>query len=347
MPPTNTHSRSSSSSSSRTTTSTSSAGRSYWLGHLDRPGRSDASPCCRSTHFSARPHAELRHRLPRRQRDRRSSSPSRSTPGEIRKTPCATAGFHDTDVVKYVDATRPDARTPTCSASAPSRRSPSSRPSSSRRRCAHEGRRRRVKQVRVLRGRRQDLPPLRQAGRAAEIAGELAQGAGRQHQPGAALRPPRGQHLRGDRSSASTPRCARALDAQARRRRGRAAIPSVESVGAKAGKRAARRRHQVAALRHPAASWSTSPFRFDFRYGPGTVVALLHDAVITMGAFAVTYKEFSLTTIAAILTIIGYSMNDTIVVFDRIRENAAAPARPASSTASSTSRSTRRCRAPS
>ncbi len=63
-------------------------------------------------------------------------------------------------------------------------------------------------------------------------------------------------------------------------------------------------------------------FRFDLRYGPGTVVALLHDAVITVGAFAITYKEFSLTTVAAVLTIIGYSMNDTIVVFDRIRENA-------------------------
>src|SRR5207248_2609002 len=64
-------------------------------------------------------------------------------------------------------------------------------------------------------------------------------------------------------------------------------------------------------------------FRFDFRYGPGTVVALLHDAVIVVGAFAVTYREFSLTTVAAVLTVIGYSMNDTIVVFDRIRENAA------------------------
>ena len=64
-------------------------------------------------------------------------------------------------------------------------------------------------------------------------------------------------------------------------------------------------------------------FRFDFRYGPGTVVALAHDAILTIGAFALTYKEFSLTTLAAVLTIIGYSMNDTIVVFDRIRENAA------------------------
>ncbi len=64
-------------------------------------------------------------------------------------------------------------------------------------------------------------------------------------------------------------------------------------------------------------------FRFDFRYGPGTIVALLHDALITVGAFAITYKEFTLTTLAALLTIIGFSMNDTIVVFDRIRENAA------------------------
>jgi preprotein translocase subunit SecF len=63
--------------------------------------------------------------------------------------------------------------------------------------------------------------------------------------------------------------------------------------------------------------------RFDMRYGPGTIVALIHDAFLTIGAFAITYKEFSLTTLAAVLTIIGLSMNDTIVVFDRIRENAA------------------------
>lgn len=64
-------------------------------------------------------------------------------------------------------------------------------------------------------------------------------------------------------------------------------------------------------------------FRFDFRYGPGTIVALLHDAIIVIGVLAVTYKEFSLTTLAALLTIIGYSVNDTIVTFDRIRENVA------------------------
>jgi preprotein translocase subunit SecF len=101
-----------------------------------------------------------------------------------------------------------------------------------------------------------------------------------------------------------------------------AAIPQVESVGAKAGKQL-----QLDGVRSLLAAILLIMvyilFRFDFRYAPGTVVALLHDAVITIGAFAVTYKEFSLTTVAAVLTIIGFSMNDTIVVFDRIRENAA------------------------
>jgi preprotein translocase subunit SecF len=101
-----------------------------------------------------------------------------------------------------------------------------------------------------------------------------------------------------------------------------AAIPQVESVGAKAGKQL-----QVDAAKSLIYAILLIlvyiAFRFDFRYGPGTVVALLHDAVLVIGAFAVTYKEFSLTTVAAVLTIIGFSMNDTIVVFDRIRENAA------------------------
>jgi len=60
--------------------------------------------------------------------------------------------------------------------------------------------------------------------------------------------------------------------------------------------------------------------RFDLRFAPGGIVALAHDAFITVGAFALTWKEFNLTTIAAILTIVGYSINDTIVVFDRVRE---------------------------
>ena len=62
-------------------------------------------------------------------------------------------------------------------------------------------------------------------------------------------------------------------------------------------------------------------FRFQLIYGVAAVVACFHDTLITVGAFALTNQEISLTVIAAILTLIGYSMNDTIVVFDRIREN--------------------------
>ena len=62
-------------------------------------------------------------------------------------------------------------------------------------------------------------------------------------------------------------------------------------------------------------------FRFQLIYGVAAVVACFHDTLITIGAFALTNREISLTVIAAILTLVGYSMNDTIVVFDRIREN--------------------------
>jgi preprotein translocase subunit SecF len=62
-------------------------------------------------------------------------------------------------------------------------------------------------------------------------------------------------------------------------------------------------------------------FRFEMIYGVGAVVACIHDSIITIGFFSLLDKEISLTVIAAILTLIGYSMNDTIVVFDRIREN--------------------------
>ena len=62
-------------------------------------------------------------------------------------------------------------------------------------------------------------------------------------------------------------------------------------------------------------------FRFQLIYGVAAVVACFHDTLITVGFFALFNKEISLTVIAAILTLVGYSMNDTIVVFDRIREN--------------------------
>jgi len=62
-------------------------------------------------------------------------------------------------------------------------------------------------------------------------------------------------------------------------------------------------------------------FRFEWRFAVGSVIALVHDVIITIGVFSVFQMEFTLTVLAAILAVIGYSLNDTIVVFDRIREN--------------------------
>jgi preprotein translocase subunit SecF len=62
-------------------------------------------------------------------------------------------------------------------------------------------------------------------------------------------------------------------------------------------------------------------FRFDVRFAPGAIVALFHDAVVTVGWLIVFGREVNLTTVAAVLTIIGYSVNDTVVVYDRVREN--------------------------
>lgn len=61
--------------------------------------------------------------------------------------------------------------------------------------------------------------------------------------------------------------------------------------------------------------------RFEYRFALGSVIALIHDVVITIGIFALFQIEFDLTVLAAILAVIGYSLNDTIVVFDRVREN--------------------------
>jgi len=64
-------------------------------------------------------------------------------------------------------------------------------------------------------------------------------------------------------------------------------------------------------------------FRFDIRYAPGAAFATIHDAVMVVGVFSITWTEVSLTSVAALLTVIGYSINDTVIVFDRIRENQA------------------------
>src|SRR5262249_23453267 len=64
-------------------------------------------------------------------------------------------------------------------------------------------------------------------------------------------------------------------------------------------------------------------FRFDIRYAPGAAFATIHDAVMVIGVFAVTWTDVSLVSVAGLLTVMGYSTNDTVIVFDRIRENQA------------------------
>ncbi len=61
--------------------------------------------------------------------------------------------------------------------------------------------------------------------------------------------------------------------------------------------------------------------RFDFRFGVGSILAIVHDTLIVFAALSLTGKEITLTIIAAVLTVIGYSINDTVIIFDRIREN--------------------------
>jgi preprotein translocase subunit SecF len=63
--------------------------------------------------------------------------------------------------------------------------------------------------------------------------------------------------------------------------------------------------------------------RFDLRFAPGVVIACIHDAMVVIGGFILLHREITLSTIAAVLTIVGYSMNDTVVIYDRIRENLA------------------------
>jgi preprotein translocase subunit SecF len=99
-------------------------------------------------------------------------------------------------------------------------------------------------------------------------------------------------------------------------------VPQVESVGAKMGKQL--RDDGIKSVIYALLLMLVYiAFRFDFQYAPGAVVALAHDVIITTGLFAITWQEFSLSVVAALLTIAGYSINDTIVVYDRIRENVA------------------------
>jgi len=98
------------------------------------------------------------------------------------------------------------------------------------------------------------------------------------------------------------------------------AIKGVESLGAVVGSDL-RRRATLAVGLSFLGMLVYIGFRFKPIYGVGAIIALFHDLAITVGLFALTKKEISLTVIAALLTLVGYSVNDTIVVFDRVREN--------------------------
>ena len=97
-------------------------------------------------------------------------------------------------------------------------------------------------------------------------------------------------------------------------------VRNVEIVGPQVGKQL--QRQAMLAVGYSLAGMLVYlAFRFELIYGVAAVLTVFHDTLITVGAFSLTNKEISLTVIAAILTLVGYSNNDTIVVFDRIREN--------------------------
>jgi preprotein translocase subunit SecF len=97
-------------------------------------------------------------------------------------------------------------------------------------------------------------------------------------------------------------------------------IRNAEVVGPKVGAQL-RRQAVLATLYALAGMLVYIAFRFEWVYGAAAVIAVFHDVLITLGFFSLFHYEISLTVIAALLTLVGYSMNDTIVIFDRVREN--------------------------
>src|SRR5664280_3487220 len=97
-------------------------------------------------------------------------------------------------------------------------------------------------------------------------------------------------------------------------------VLKVEMVGPKVGAEL-RNKAVLATLYALAGMLAYIWFRFEWIYGLGAVIACFHDTIITIGLFSLFNEDITMTVIAALLTLVGYSMNDTIVIFDRIREN--------------------------
>jgi preprotein translocase subunit SecF len=123
-----------------------------------------------------------------------------------------------------------------------------------------------------------------------------------------------------DHDSGLSDKMARTITADIKSKHADARVDGVDSVS---GKVSGELWHSavlslgLAALAVAAYIW----LRFEWQFAVGTVAALIHDVVVTVGVFSILQLEFDLTIVAALLTILGYSINDTVVVFDRLREN--------------------------
>ena len=142
------------------------------------------------------------------------------------------------------------------------------------------------------------------------------------------------RHLHPARPASRTPRFGQEAgrDAQSRVRQalgtrfqpGQYEIVRTEAVGPKAGSEL-EQRALIAILLSFVAILGYLALRFEWRFALAAVIATVHDIVVTLGFLALTRTEISLGTVAAVLTIVGYSMHDTIIVFDRVREDLAKP----------------------
>lgn len=99
-----------------------------------------------------------------------------------------------------------------------------------------------------------------------------------------------------------------------------ASLAEVSSVGSQVGKEMTSK-GLIAVIVALIGTMVYIAFRFDMRFAIGSTVALIHDPILILGVFALLHVEFNLVALAAVLTVIGYSLNDTIVIFDRVREN--------------------------
>lgn len=99
-------------------------------------------------------------------------------------------------------------------------------------------------------------------------------------------------------------------------------VRRIEFVGPQVGKQL-RNRGILSVVYAAFAILAYIAFRFDTRFAPGAVIAMAHDIIVVLGYYVVSRREFNLTSVAVLLTIVGYSVNDTIVIYDRIRENMA------------------------